>query len=57
MNKIKYTTVQIKKSVHRQLKAYCEEHGLKISGLVETVIRNKIERKSTDNKKVLKVKP
>lgn len=57
MGKVEYTTVQIRKSLHRDLKSYCKDHGFKLSGLVETLIRNKIDKKSTDNKKVLKVKP
>lgn len=57
MGKVEYTTVQVRKSIHRELKEYCKEHGFKISGLIETLIRNKIKNKSTDNKKVLKVKP
>lgn len=57
MSRVEYTTVQIRKSLHRELKAYCKEHGLKLSGLVETLVRNKIEKRSTDDKKVLRVKP
>jgi len=57
MGKVQYTTVQIRKSLHRELKSYCKEHGFKVSGLVETLVRNKIEKKSIENKKVLKVKP
>lgn len=55
MGKVEYTTVQIRKGLHRELKQYCKEKGFKISGLVETLIRNKIEQQTTKNKKVLKV--
>lgn len=50
----KYTTLQISKELHGELKEYCKKKGFRISGLVETLIRNKIQ--PPDQKKVLKVK-
>jgi hypothetical protein len=41
----KYTTLQISKELHSELKDYCKKKGFKLSGLVETLIRNKIETK------------
>jgi len=51
----RYTTLQINKELHRELKEYCKKRGFKISGLVETIIKNKITP-SRSNEKVLKVK-
>lgn len=52
----KYTTLQIKKELHDDLKDYCRKRGFKISGLVETLIRNKIESIKPTPTDVLKVK-
>ena len=49
----KYTTVQIKKETHELLQEYCKEHGYKISGLVETLIKQKVGVPKIQN--VLKV--
>ena len=38
---MKYTTIQIKKETHELLQSYCKEHGSKISGLVDTLIKQR----------------
>jgi len=38
---MKYTTIQIKKETHILLQSYCKEHGYKLSGLVETLIKQR----------------
>lgn len=37
-----YTTIQIKKETHAILQEYCKEHGYKLSGLVESLIKQRI---------------
>jgi hypothetical protein len=54
MEKQKYTTVQIKKETHELLQEYCKEHGYKLSGLIETLIKQKIQTPKPTN--VLRVK-
>lgn len=51
----RYTTLQISKELHTELKDYCKKRGFKISGLVETLIKNKINT-PLPNENVLKVK-
>ena len=38
----KYTTIQIKKETHELLQEYCKEHGYKLSGLVENLIKQRV---------------
>ena len=40
----KYTTIQIKKETHELLQDYCKEHGYKISGLVESMIKQRCQQ-------------
>jgi len=40
----KYTTIQIKKDTHALLQEYCREHGHTLSGLVESLIKQKINK-------------
>jgi len=47
----KYTTIQIKKETHELLQDYCKEHGYKLSGLVETLIKQRCVK----SKNVLRV--
>lgn len=47
----KYTTIQIKKETHELLQQYCKERGYKLSGLVESLIMQRV----TLPKNVLKV--
>lgn len=42
MKKQQYTTIQIKKETHILLQEFCKEHGYKLSGLVESLINQKI---------------
>jgi hypothetical protein len=39
----KYAMIQIDGEVHQLLKQFCKERGYKISGLVETLIKDKVE--------------
>ena len=45
----KYTTVQIKKETHELLQGYCKEHRYKLSGLVESLIKQKIGTPKPEN--------
>ena len=45
----KYTTIQIKKETHILLQEYCKEHGYKLSGLVETLIKQKVVTPKPEN--------
>jgi len=50
----KYTTIQIKKETHELLQEYCKEHGYKLSGLVETLIKQRVGTPKPEN--VLRVR-
>jgi hypothetical protein len=39
----KYAMIQIDAAVHQLLKDFCKEKGYKINGLVETLIKEKVE--------------
>lgn len=54
MEKQQYTTIQIKKETHILLQDYCKEHGFKLSGLVENLIKQRINQPKPTN--VLKVR-
>ena len=54
MEKQKYTTIQIKKETHELLQEYCKEHGFKLSGLIESLIKQRITQPKPQN--VLKVR-
>ena len=48
--------IQINADVHQQLKDFCKERGYKLSGLIETLIKEKVESsKKTPPKNVLPV--
>jgi hypothetical protein len=52
----KYAMIQIDAEVHQLLKEFCKEKGYKISGLIETLIKEKVESsKKTPLKNVLPV--
>lgn len=52
----KYAMIQIDASVHQLLKDFCKEKGYKINGLVETLIKEKVESvKKTPPKNILPV--
>jgi len=38
-----YTTIQITKETHELLQEYCKEHGYKLSGLVESLIKQRCQ--------------
>lgn len=48
MNK-KYKMIQIDEDVHRHLKQFCNDRGYKIKGLVESLIKDRISTKPTNN--------
>jgi hypothetical protein len=52
----KYAMIQINADVHQTLKEFCKEKGYKISGLIETLIKEKVESsKKTPPKNILPV--
>jgi hypothetical protein len=52
----KYAMIQIDADVHQLLKDFCKDKGYKISGLIETLIKEKVESsKKTPPKNVLPV--
>ena len=51
---MKYAMLQIKKETHELLQEYCKEHGFKLSGLIESMIKQRITAPKPQN--VLKVK-
>jgi hypothetical protein len=52
----KYAMIQIDADVHQMLKQFCKEKGYKISGLIETLIKEKVESsKKTPPKNILPV--
>ena len=52
----KYAMVQIDAEVHQMLKEFCKEKGYKISGLVETLIKDKVKSVKPLPKNVLPTK-
>ena len=52
----KYAMIQIDADVHQLLKEFCKDKGYKISGLIETLVKEKVESsKKTPPKNVLPV--
>jgi metal-responsive CopG/Arc/MetJ family transcriptional regulator len=51
----KYTTIQIKKELYEELHHYCAERGYTKSGLIESLIKEKIKQPKPVN--VLRVNP
>jgi hypothetical protein len=52
----KYAMIQIDADVHQLLKEFCKERGYKISGLIETLIKEKVESSTkTPPKNILPV--
>lgn len=49
MEKQKYTTIQIKKETHELLQQYCKERGYTLSGLVESLIKQRITQPKPTN--------
>jgi len=39
----KYAMIQIDAGIHQVLKEFCKEKGYKINGLVETLIKEKVQ--------------
>ena len=53
----KYAMIQIDAEIHQMLKEFCKEKGYKINGLVESLIKEKVEAlKKPLPKNVLPVK-
>ena len=52
----KYAMIQIDAEIHQTLKEFCKEKGYKINGLVETLIKEKVQSlNKTTPKNVLPV--
>jgi len=49
----KYTTIQVKKDLYEELCEYCSDMGYTKSGLIETLIKERIHQPKT--KSVLRV--
>ena len=49
----KYSMIQINSEVHLELKKFCKEKGYKISGLVESLIKERIDNSNPKQKRVL----
>ena len=49
----KYSMIQINAEVHSELKEFCKQKGYKISGLVESLIKERIEGSKPTPKRVL----
>ena len=45
--------IQINADVHSELKEFCKQKGYKISGLVESLIKERIEGSKPTHKRVL----
>jgi predicted HicB family RNase H-like nuclease len=54
-NMNQYTTIQVNKELHSELKKFCKERGYSLSGLVESLIKERIKI-SPNPDKVLSVK-
>jgi len=53
----KYAMIQIDAEIHQTLKEFCKERGYKINGLVETLIKEKVQSfNKTTPKNILPVK-
>jgi hypothetical protein len=48
--KKKYAMIQIRTEVHELLKDFCKDRGYKMSGLVESLIKEKIIRNNQSTK-------
>jgi hypothetical protein len=51
----KYAMIQIDAEVHQMLKEFCKDKGYKINGLVETLIKEKVQASKPAPKNVLPV--
>jgi predicted HicB family RNase H-like nuclease len=49
----RYAMIQIDAEVHQMLKEYCKERGYKLNGLVEALIKEKIQLLKPQPKNVL----
>jgi hypothetical protein len=49
----KYAMIQIDADVHLMLKEFCKEKGYKLNGLVEALIKEKIQTSKPQPKNVL----
>lgn len=45
----KYTTIQIKKELYKELHDYCAERGYTKSGLIESLIKERINQPKPKN--------
>jgi len=44
---MKYSMIQIQPETHKLLKEYCDEHGYKISAIVDKIIKKHIQPEPT----------
>lgn len=51
----KYTTIQIKRELYKELHEYCSEHGYSKSGLIERLIKQKLGMESPKPQNILRV--
>jgi len=51
----KYTTIQIKKELYKELHEYCCEHGYSKSGLIERLIEKRLGIEKPKPQNVLRV--
>jgi len=51
----KYTTIQIKRELYKELHDYCAENGYSKSGLIERLIKQKLGQEKPEPKNVLRV--
>jgi len=49
----RYAMLQINAEIHQALKEYCKEKGYKLNGLVEALIKEKIQTSKPQPKNVL----
>jgi len=40
----KYKMIQVSEETHTMLKEYCNKHGFKISGLLQAIVKQYIQR-------------
>ena len=52
-NMKKYAMIQIDAEVHQMLKDYCKEKGYKLNGLVEALIKERVQLLKPQPQKVL----
>lgn len=57
MSEKKYKMLQLDADVHKMLKEYCKEHGGNMKGVVQKLIKDKVNARTPYNSRILKVEP